>query len=192
MSLYCICGKSASGKDSIYRRLMADEGLGFGSVVSYTTRPRRDGETEGKEYHFSDLEGLEAFRASGKLIEERVYHTVHGDWHYFTVDDGSIDPGKDYLLISTPEGIRALKAYFGDEAVKGLYIELDDGERLQRAVSRERQQAEPKYAELCRRFLADEKDFSEQELEKAGIEARFVNDELETCVRRIRSYIANA
>ena len=77
-----------------------------------------------------------------------------------------------------------------------LYIEVEDGERLQRALDRERQQTEPKYAELCRRFLADEADFSAENMEKCGIreENRFENRKLEACVdelvREIRNFIA--
>ena len=70
-----------------------------------------------------------------------------------------------------------------------IYIEVEDGVRLQRALDRERMQAEPKYEELCRRFLADAKDFSEENLKKAEIERRFVNDELEETERQIKEFI---
>ncbi len=53
-----------------------------------------------------------------------------------------------------------------------MLIELDDGIRLQRALNRERTQAEPKYAEMCRRFLADSEDFSQEKIERAGISRR--------------------
>ena len=56
--IYYLFGKSASGKDTIYRKLMADESLGLKAVVMYTTRPRRIGETEGKDYHFIDEKRL--------------------------------------------------------------------------------------------------------------------------------------
>ena len=55
-----------------------------------------------------------------------------------------------------------MQNYFGKENVIPIYIQVDDGVRLERALERERTQKEPKYAELCRRFLADEKDFSEE------------------------------
>ena len=66
-----------------------------------------------------------------------------------------------------------------------LYIEVDDGLRLERALKRERKQEAPKYEEMCRRFLADAKDFSEENLEKAGIVKRYQNVELEKCVNEI-------
>ena len=40
-------------------------------------------------------------------------------------------------------------------------------------------------AELCRRFLADEADFSEEKLSEAGIVKRFQNDDLERCLQEI-------
>ena len=70
-----------------------------------------------------------------------------------------------------------------------VYIEVEDGLRLARAVERERRQAEPKYAELCRRFLADAEDFSEKNLKKAGISRRFVNNGLAECLSEIEAYI---
>lgn len=60
-----------------------------------------------------------------------------------------------------------------------MYVEVDDGLRLQRALDRERAQDQPKYAEMCRRFLADEEDFSEENLERAGITKRFQNTDLD-------------
>lgn len=180
-------GKSASGKDSLYRALLA--GGGFTPLLPGTTRPIREGEQDGVEYRFTDVAGMERMQAEGKLIESRVYHTACGDWYYFTADEG-IDPKSEaYLYITTPEAFTKIRAHFGSDVTHGIYIELDDGERLQRALSRERAQKEPKYKELCRRFLADEEDFSEEKLSEAGIEKRFVNDSLERCLEEIKAWI---
>ena len=70
-----------------------------------------------------------------------------------------------------------------------MLIELDDGERLMRALDRERRQENPKYEEMCRRFLADSEDFSEEKIKEAGITKRFLNDDLERCIREITAYI---
>ena len=82
-----------------------------------------------------------------------------------------------------------LKKYFGEDKVCPILIDIDDGERLQRALTRERKQESPKYEELCRRFLADARDFSEEKLAEAGITTRFYNEKLSECVRQIESYI---
>ena len=58
---------------------------------------------------------------------------------------------------------------------------VHDGVRLERALRRERQQREPNYAELCRRFLADEEDFAEEKLRRLGIMRAYQNDDLERC-----------
>ena len=96
---------------------------------------------------------------------------------------------KDYLVIGTLESYEQMRIYFGSEAMVPIYVETEDGIRLNRALERERMEEEPKYEELCRRFLADAKDFSEKNLERLGITRRFLNTELESCVEEITVYI---
>ena len=185
-----LCGKSSSGKDTIYRELLKRGTLQFQTIVPYTTRPLRAGEVNGREYFFTDEEGFLELLSQGKIIEHREYHTIHGLWRYFTVDDGQIDLTKnDYLLIGTLEGYEKMRAYFGEGVLLPVLIELDDGVRLQRALDRERKQQNPRYEEMCRRFLADSQDFCEEKIHKAGIVRRFYNDELELCLKEIENYI---
>ena len=188
MRLFCLMGKSASGKDSIYKELLKDKELDLKPYVIYTTRPIREGEEEGREYHFTDEEGMKKLQAEGKVIESRVYHTVHGDWYYFTADDGMPDK-KDCLIIGTLEVYNKIKVYYGEESVIPLYIHVDDGVRLERALLRERAQKEPKYAEMCRRFLADDADFSDEKIREAGIDVIYENDDLDKCLERIKERI---
>ena len=102
--IFYLIGKSCAGKDSLYNIIIRDETLGLNPVIRYTTRPIRDGETDGESYHFVDIEGYKDFKRSGKIIEEQVYHTVHGDWYYFTADDGTLDiDNKNYLAIGVLE-----------------------------------------------------------------------------------------
>ena len=163
--IFCLMGKSSSGKDTIYKELMGNEELGLKRMVPYTTRPIRVGETEGVEYHFTDEAGYQELLEEGRIIEARAYDTVHGVWRYFTVKEDSLDLSKDnYCLIGTLEVYTKIRDYFGPEKVLPLLVEVDDGERLERAVQRERRQSNPKYEELCRRFLADSKDFSPETL----------------------------
>ena len=183
-------GKSASGKDHIYARLAAHEELGLKKLVLYTTRPIRAEEEDGKQYYFVDDKKLKEFQEKGCVIEARAYHTVHGIWTYFTADDGQIELWQyDYLVIGTIESYYALKEYFGDDVMVPLYIEVEDGIRLERAIQREKKQKEPKYTELCRRFIADSKDFSEENIKKSKIEKRFQNIELDKCVDEIIEYL---
>ena len=188
-NIYYLMGKSSSGKDTIYKRIK-ELHPELKTVTIYTTRPIREGEKNGKEYYFVNEEKLQQLLDDGKVIELRTYDTVHGPWNYFTVDDGQFDQDTaDYLMIGTLESYQKMREYFGEERIVPLYIEVEDGERLMRALTRERMQKEPKYAEMCRRFLADTEDFSEENLKAVGITERFENRELEETVRKISERI---
>ena len=187
--IYYMMGKSSSGKDSIFKEVKKRM-PGLKDIVLYTTRPIREGETDGVDYHFVDEEKLRELEEKGCVIELRAYHTKCGIWKYFTADDGQIELDRyDYLVIGTLESYEAMRRYYGQEKLIPVYVEVEDGVRLERALMRERQQAEPKYAEMCRRFLADSEDFSEENLNRAGIERRFENVDFEKCVEEICAYI---
>lgn len=184
--IFCLMGKSASGKDTIYNRLLKSEILNLRHVVPYTTRPVRSGETEGETYFFCTDEKADELEKNGKIIEIRAYSTIHGIWKYFTVDDGQICLDQDnYLMIGTLEAYEKIRDYFGASRVCPIYIWADDGVRLERALKRERSQENPKYAEMCRRFLADEEDFKEENIAKAGISKRYYNKDLDECISEI-------
>lgn len=188
--IFYIMGKSSSGKDTIYSRLLQDPELGLRNIILYTTRPMRQGEQSGREYHFVDPETFRRFEEKGKVIESRTYETVYGPWIYFTADDGQIELSeRNYLGIGTLESYCKIKEYFGEDKVCPLYVQVEDGERLKRAILREELQTEPKYAEMCRRFLADTRDFSEENLKRAGIGRRFENRELENCIKEMKNCI---
>ena len=149
--IFYLMGKSSTGKDSFYKQLISDETLGLKKIVMYTTRPIRAQEKNGEEYFFVNDERLARLEADGKVIERRSYNTVHGVWHYFTVCDDQIDLTKDsYVVIGTLESYVASKKYFGEGVLVPIYIEVDDGVRLQRALDREKAQDKPKYKEMCR------------------------------------------
>lgn len=191
--LFYIMGKSATGKDHIYENLLSDQALNLKPFVIYTTRPMRKNEADGREYFFRDEDFLDRQRRAGRIIEERLYHTVQGPWYYFTADDGQITDKDDsrYLGIGTLESYCRLVSYFGRDRLVPLYIETDDGYRIERALKREKKQEKPDYREMCRRFLADSEDFSEDKLQAAGIEKRFLNNDrpLEEVTDEIREFI---
>ena len=188
--IFCVMGKSATGKDTIYQKLLNESTLELKRIIPYTTRPIREGEIEGREYHFCTEEDVQRLEKENKIVELRAYNTVYGIWKYFTVNDESIQLDEEnYLLIGTLEAYTKIRDYFGKDKVLPIYIEVEDGERLLRAISREKSQAVPKYEEMCRRFLADAKDFSEENLIAAGVEKRFVNLELSDTLSQIEGYI---
>lgn len=190
--LFVLMGKSAIGKDTIYKELLNNKSLDLKEIVIYTTRPIRDGEKDGVEYFFVSNDELEELKNQDKIIEIRQYNTVGGLWSYFTVNDGQIDlDSYNSLIIGTLESYEQIKNYFGDDKVYPIYIEVDDGIRLQRALDRERQQKLPQYAEMCRRFLADEEDFKEENLKRLGISKRYKNLTLDKCIDEIIKDIKN-
>ena len=199
--IFCLMGKSAAGKDTIYRKIremLAEPGVpDVGEVVPYTTRPIRTGEKDGVAYRFETQEQYDAAAAAGKIIEARAYNTVHGVWRYYTKDDGQIDLARrSYLVIGTLESYLSYREYYGAEHVVPFYIEVEERERLRRAIHREDKQANPHYSEMCRRFLADEEDFSEEKLAAAGITQRYDNTDSGECaariLRKIRKKLGNA
>lgn len=186
-----LMGKSASGKDTVYRELLR-RFPDLKRLIPWTTRPMREGERDGEDYHFTTPEALEEFARRGKLVEKRVYQTVAGPWIYATVDEETDgERGGAFLGIGTLESYLKLKEYYGADRMFPVYIETDDGVRLQRALDREKQQKAPNYAELCRRYLADQQDFSEEKLKEAGITRRYRNDELSDCLAHIAGDVVN-
>ena len=184
--IYYLMGKSASGKDTIFKRLYK-ECPRTKVIITYTTRTIRDYEQHGREYYFVDEEVIEEYRRQGKLIEMRTYNTMEGRWVYATIDDGSVNlESRNYLLIGTLDSYIKIREHFGAENVVPIYIELDDGIRLQRALNRELMRTVPKYSEMCRRFLADEKDFSPERLAAAGITVKYINEDLNKCILEIK------
>lgn len=183
--IYYMMGKSSSGKDTLYKevRQRCPE---LKTVTLYTTRPIREGEKDGVEYFFVTDSVLKEYEEKNRVIELRSYPTMYGDWKYATVDDGQVNlKESDYLIIGTLESYEKLRAYYGEENLVPVYIEVEDGERLNRALLRERAQTNPKYDEMCRRFLADQKDFSEEKIQAAGITRRFQNESKVQCLEEI-------
>ncbi len=195
--IFYVIGKSSTGKDTILSALLKDPKLGLSEIVQYTTRPIRDGEAEGREYHFITMEESLRLREAGKIVEERVYETVHGPWKYMFVDDGQLERGDgDFIAVGTVESYVKVRDYFGKDRVLPIYIFVETGERLQRALNRERTHDNPKYAEMCRRFLADEQDFSDEKLREAGLlDERgrvlngFENVSLSDTIRAVREFV---
>ena len=188
--IFYILGKSSTGKDTIYKNILEDETLGLKDIILYTTRPIRDGETDGKSYHFVSEKEYEDIKKSGLIIEERSYNTMHGVWRYFTVKDSSIDlSNNNYVIIGVLKSFIDTRDYFGSDKVVSIYIEVEDGLRLQRALNREKKPENRRFKELCRRYLADSEDFSEDKIKDAGIDKRFENVDLSSCINEVKEYI---
>lgn len=188
--VFCIMGKSGSGKDTIFKEIIKDNYLNLKKIVGYTTRPKRVEENDGVEYNFIDDDMINKFIQKNKVIELRKYDTVNGIWYYGTMDDGQINlQTNSYIVISTLESYSSFKNYFGSNNVIPLYIDVDDGIRLQRILNREMSEDSPNYKEICRRFIADSEDFSNKNLKLNGIEKIYSNNNLVECIADVKNNI---
>lgn len=188
--IFYILGKSSTGKDTIYKNILEDKELNLRDIILYTTRPIRDGEIDGKSYHFVSEQEYEEIKKSGLIIEERSYDTMHGVWRYFTVKDSNIDlSNNNYVIIGVLKSFIDTRDYFGSDKVVPIYIEVEDGLRLQRALNREKKPENRRFKEMCRRYLADSEDFSENKIKDAGIDKRFENVDLSSCINEVKEYI---
>lgn len=167
-----LVGKSGSGKNSILNRLIevfnffVDQ-IPMKLIVMSTTRPPREGEVHGKDYYFSSNEEFEQKKRDGLILEYRVYHTVNGDWIYYTSKENFDLDNFNYIGIGTLESYKSLAKEYGSENIIPILIKVpDDGDRLLMAINREREEQNPNYKEVCRRFIADEDDFSEEKIKE--------------------------
>lgn len=182
--IFCIIGKSASGKDVVCSMLL-EQKKNLKKIVGYTTRPAKSDEVDGVHYHFVNEEFIAEKEREGVLVEKSVSDTEGEPALYATIDDGSITFNNgSYLAIRDPAGAQKIKEYYGAKHVVIIHIVVDDGIRLMRALTREMTQPYPKYADVCSRYLDDERDF-------ANVRCDFVceNVDLFKCVEELKRII---
>ena len=194
-----IIGKSAAGKDTIYKKLQ--ESVKANIYVPYTTRPKREGEQQGKDYNFITKLEFKELQNKGKVMEYRNYNTLKANgekdiWTYATIDDKQWKAPGDFMSVGTLESYTNILKYLKQHSEKNLkmipiYIYIDEIARRRRALERENKQQNPNLKEMERRIEADNIDFSEEKLKKAGITTleTFENNELQVCVMKILEYI---
>lgn len=111
--LFCIIGRSATGKDTLTNRLC--EELDMTKVVSHTTREPRYGEKEGVHYFFSAADELFAAKDANNIAAE----TQIGKNLYWTTKDEILN--KDFYVID-PEGFKTLKKNISNEQIRLITI----------------------------------------------------------------------
>lgn len=187
--IYCILGKSGTGKDTVTEAILSSNDIEIEKIVPYTTRPKRENELEGVNYHYVSRDEMENMERRGQIVEKRSYDTVHGEWIYFTADT-DIEEDKDYIVITTQEALKKFIERFGSERIYVIYLKIDDKKRLERCINRESLQPMPNYSEVCRRFISDEKDFDEEKI-KSLSSCSFVDTDtdINECIKTIKSII---
>lgn len=144
--LLCIVGETARGKDTAARYM--ESSLGLRGVVSYTTRPMREGETEGVEHYFITQEQAEEILKTSNIIA----FTQIGEYIYFATEE-EVDAA-DYYIID-PNGLKTLKERYNRELFI-LYITCNDVLASRRAFYR----GDTLNVFLIRKF-AEEKQFKD-------------------------------
>lgn len=149
--MICVFGKSASGKDTLVNRLVSEHG--FEKIITYTTRPMRDGENQDKTYHFIDEKTFENMIDLDEFAEWRTYNTVFGKWYYGVAVCDIKNADDNHLLIITPDGYYNIIEAMGCRP-KSVYIYADDDTLNRRLALRG---GDPEENE--RRLLYDDFDF---------------------------------
>lgn len=146
-----LVGASATGKSTVERILQ--EEYGFNRCISLTSRPKRDYEVDGVDYHFVTVEDFNNLRNEGLLVEE----TVFNNWHYgLTVSE--VEEGG--VVVIEPNGLRQIIERAGRENVFVVYLTYPDKDRLIRSlVTRNDNNVD----EVIRRYQADKKDMQGME-----------------------------
>ena len=148
--ILALAGKAGAGKDSLYKELLERKSDMFNPLISCTTRPKREGEVDGKDYYFISRETFEKMLLNGDFLEACVFN----DWGYGTPMAQLVED-KINLGIFNPSGVE----YLCDNPsidLKVLYLIVDAKERLIRQLKREEH---PNIDEIVRRYAVDEKDF---------------------------------
>lgn len=180
--IYYLMGKSATGKDTLFSKIM-NKCPYLKRIIMFTTRPKRENEIDGREYYFVDVDFLN--KNKNKIIEQRIYNTVYGPWIYATIDLSNINKNDNYLAIGTLESYEKMSKYFGKDNVFPLYIEIPYELRLERALHRDKSEQKSMIDEIKRRLNQDEIDFSEENLKKANIDIRYNNIDSDLCAKNI-------
>lgn len=164
-----IMGKSSSGKDTIRPQIMQSL-PNLNLITQFTTRPKRDGEMDGVEYHFKS-EGYFKYILKNNpedLLEYRKYETIYGTWYYFTLKH-VFEKDKNYLVIGTLESYKSFVKEFGKENMIPVYLDVPGSTRVIRSIKRLKDPTDLDVKEICRRYIKDEEDYDDKILEELEI-----------------------
>lgn len=151
MKIIALFGKSGAGKDTLLKMVMCAY-PDLHKIITTTTRPMRDYETQGKEYYFVEPAVFAEKILNGDLIEA----TSFNNWFYGT----DINQLKEDKINIGVFSITSIECLLEDNKldVYPVLIDASDKVRLIRTLNREEN---PDCKEICRRFFADEQDFDD-------------------------------
>lgn len=182
--LIVFMGSSAVGKDTLLNLISKKYNIPI--CVSSTTRPMREGEIDGREYHFISNDKFKEDFENSKFIEYRQYSTANGTWYYGLSKD-SVDIFTNQLVIVDQQGYYSLVQEYGQENVLGILLVAPEKIKIKRALSRETRADKKFYEEFYRRMLDDINAFNEVILDRNVFKVQ--NIELEDAKIQIESIL---
>lgn len=153
--LFLLVGEAGTGKDTILQKVVSSAPELFHEIVSYTTRPPREGEVDGVNYHFVSGDKFAEMIYNGDMLEASVFN----DWCYGT-GKSSLVEDKINIGVFNPEGVNSiLEMPFAETATICVFrICTSDKQRLIRQLNRENN---PNIEEIFRRYKTDKEDFDD-------------------------------
>lgn len=155
-NILALFGKAGSGKDTIKNTMLEKFAATYHGIVSYTSRPPRNNEVDGKDYHFVTVDEFATHILNFSMLEATCFDAHGGPWFYGT-NIHSLDINKINIGVFN---ITAIECLLGDPRLNVIPVMIyaTDKKRLQRQLEREQ---DPDCYEICRRFISDEKDFDD-------------------------------
>lgn len=178
--LTVILGKTCSGKSTIVRKLCGK--YNYNKILTYTTRPKREHEKDGVDYHFIDDETFSHFRELGKFAEYKSYHVAGGNTWWYGSILGDLDDDKDYLIILTPQGLRDVQDEL--DSFASIYIYTNRDTMKKRLIKRG-----DDVNEASRRMMRDNEDFNGVENEVNRIVYNNTDNDIDDVVDRVHHVI---
>ena len=178
--LFVLSSPSGAGKSTIARMLLADEPE-LSMSVSYTTRAPREGEVDGRDYHFVDLERFRAMVANNEFLEwahvfNHRYGTPKADVFH------TLSEGHDILFDIDWQGAQQLHQLAGGDVVRVFILPPSMPELRARLERRATDTQEVIEARMSR--AANEVSHWD------GYDYVLVNDDVDRCFTAVKTILA--
>lgn len=192
MKIVYIIGRSGSGKDTIKSILLRSSDLDLKPLVEVTTRPMRENEVDGVEHVFINDTELDGLKNANRIIESRSYKTACGDiWSYATLVPDEVLSNNIYVGTGSLESYLMIKEKYPEDIIP-ILLWVDDYNLILRSINREQGGSRDSFKEICRRFISDAEDYSDERINASGISKKNIvknTESLSSTVSKIKAII---